>query len=182
MKCMMNLDPSGSALGNERATNGLFDEGVLFCVHQRLFAVDFAIARVHENGSIVSNRRDDAAFRRRVAAVVWIAHNARLGRVVASICCRHQGQIVFDALKKSLNSPMKCHGLVYGLANFTRSAHVALSAKSYALEFWKLRRSSRYWAVESERCLYATRATVSWPDDSSLVACSCLSVCVSRCT
>jgi hypothetical protein len=72
----------------------------LFCVHQRLFAVDFAIARVHENGSIVSNRRDDAAFRRRVAAVVWIAHNARLGRVVASICCRYQGQIVFDAMKE----------------------------------------------------------------------------------
>jgi hypothetical protein len=178
MKCMMNLDPRGSALGNGTLPMDYPTRVFLFCVHQRLFAVDFAIPRVHENGSVVGNCRDDAAIRRRVAAVVWIVHHARLGRAVASICCRHQGQIIFDALKKSLDSPMKCHGLEYGLGSFTRSAHVALSAKSYPWGFWKLRRSSRYWAVESERCLYATRATVSWPDDSSLVACSCLSVCV----
>lgn len=78
----------------------------LFCVHQRLFTVAFTIARVHENGSLVGNRRDGAAIRRRVAAVIWIVHNARLGRPVTSICCRHHGQVVFDALKKSLDSPM----------------------------------------------------------------------------
>jgi hypothetical protein len=85
---------------------------LLFYVHQCLFAVVLAIARVHENGSIVSNRRDDAAIRRIVAAVGRIVHDARLGGVVTSICCRYHGQIILDALEKSSYLPMKCHGLV----------------------------------------------------------------------
>jgi hypothetical protein len=73
---------------------------LLFYVHQCFFAVVLAIPRVHENGSVVSNRQDDAAIRRFLAAVVRIVQDARLGGVVESICCRYHGQIVFDALGK----------------------------------------------------------------------------------
>jgi hypothetical protein len=55
---------------------------------------------------VVSNRRDDAAIRRFGAAVGRILQEARLGGVVASICCRYHGQIVFYALEKSSDSPM----------------------------------------------------------------------------